>query len=79
MTLMERLLAAGYPRDQMFHHESDLYVFVTTLTSEVIKKWCEDKGYNMDSLCKKFKDQQTGRPMLDIAFAYDPYWMKVGK
>ena len=32
MTLMERLLAAGYPRDQMFSHESDLYIFVTPLT-----------------------------------------------
>ncbi len=37
MTLMERLLAAGYPREQMFSHESDLYVFVTPLTKKVVE------------------------------------------
>ena len=29
MTLMEKLEAAGYPREEMYHHESDLYVFFT--------------------------------------------------
>ena len=38
MTLMERLLAAGYPRDQMFSHESDLYIFVTPLTMRVVER-----------------------------------------
>ncbi len=79
MTLMEMLLDAGYPRDQMFHHESDLYIFATSLTNRVIGAWCKDKGYNKGAFCKMFKDQQTGRPMYDVAFAYDPYWMRVGR
>lgn len=29
ITLMEALEKAGYPREQMFNHNSDLYVFVT--------------------------------------------------
>ena len=31
-TLMELLLEAGYPREEVFNHCSDLYVFVTPLT-----------------------------------------------
>ena len=34
MTLLERLLDAGYPKDQVFHHCSDLYVFITPLTKK---------------------------------------------
>ena len=32
MTLMKKLEAAGYPREEMYHYESDLYVFLTPLT-----------------------------------------------
>lgn len=35
-TLMEMLLDAGYPTEDIFHHESDLYIYVTPLTSKVI-------------------------------------------
>lgn len=79
MTLMDRLLAAGYPRDQMFSHESDLYVFVTPLTKRVVEEWCSEKGFNRHRTAPVFKDNVTGKPMYDIAFAYDPYWMEVLK
>lgn len=36
MTLMERLVGAGYPMEEMDHHCSDLYVYVTPLTRKVI-------------------------------------------
>lgn len=36
MTLMERLVEAGYPMEEMDHHCSDLYVYVTPLTWKVI-------------------------------------------
>ena len=69
-TLMQRLLEAGYPREEMFHHESDLYVYVTPLTTETIDKWCSDNGYRKDWFCPKFKDQITGCRMYDCAFQY---------
>ena len=73
-SLMQRLLDAGYPKDQIFHHESDLYVFVTPMTTEVLDKWLEDNGWrklkNDPFLVSKFKDQITGNQMYDIAFQY---------
>ena len=36
MTLLEKLLANGYPKEQIFHHCSDLYVFVTPLTKKML-------------------------------------------
>lgn len=32
-TLMQRLIEAGYSEKDIFHHESDLYVFVTPITT----------------------------------------------
>lgn len=74
MTLMERLLAAGYPRAEMHHHESDLYIFVTPLTRRVVEEWCKEKGFVRSWRCPMFGDQVPGRPMFDCAFQYDPYW-----
>lgn len=68
--LMLRLLEAGYPRTQMYHYESDLYVFVTQVTTEVIKNWCKEHGYSLDWHCPIFRDQITGRQMYDCAFQY---------
>lgn len=76
--LMRLLLEAGYPKEEMFNHCSDLYVYATPLTKQVITKWCKENGYKMDLFVKKFKDQITGRPMYDIAFQYAPYWNKRG-
>lgn len=68
--LMQRLLDAGYPRDEMFHHESDLYVYVTPLTTSVIDEWCKENNYRIGWYCPTFKDQITGRQMYDCAFQY---------
>lgn len=73
-TLMEALEKAGYPREEMFNHCSDLYVYATPLTKRIIKRWFKENGYQMDLFTKIFKDQITGRQMYDGAFQYDPYW-----
>ena len=73
-SLMQQLLDAGYPEDQIDHHESDLYVYVTPLTTGVIQKWCEENGYNLDHFCSVFKDQKTGKRMYDCAFQFDKFW-----
>lgn len=75
-SLMERLLEAGYPPEDIAHHDSDLYIYVTPLTTKVIKEWMKDNNYteNLNGfLIQKFRDQITGRIMYDIAFQYIPF------
>lgn len=74
ITLMEALEKAGYPREQMFNHNSDLYVFVTQVTTRVINDWCVAEGISKEVFLETFKDNITGRPMYSIAFQYRPYW-----
>lgn len=69
-TLMETLIEAGYPKEEMDHHESDLYVYVTPLTTRVIDEWCKANGFNKNWHCPTFKDQITGKMMYDCAFQY---------
>ena len=69
-TLMEMLIEAGYPKEEMDHHASDLYVYVTPLTTKVIEKWCEENRYRMSWHCPVFIDQITGKRMYDCAFQW---------
>ena len=39
-TLLQRFIEAGYSAKDIFLHESDLYVFVTPITTRVINEWC---------------------------------------
>lgn len=71
-SLMERLLEAGYPSEEMYHHCSDLYVFVTPITEKVVGEWAEET--NCKSAVSIFKDQVTGKPMYDCAFQYVEYF-----
>ena len=79
--LMERLLEAGYPPEDIDHHYSDLYVYVTPLTTKIITEWADENGYD-SNLCdgvfvQTFRDQITGRKMYDIAFQYIPSLDKI--
>ena len=69
--LQKRLIEAGYPKKEMFHHETDLYVYATPLTKKVVDKWCKENNFNREWHCPIFKDQITGRYMYDCAFQYD--------
>ena len=75
-SLMERLLVAGYPPEVIDHHCSDLYVYVTPLTTRVITEWADENGYDSNLrdgvFVQTFKDQITGRKMYDIVFQYIP-------
>lgn len=75
-SLMERLLEAGYPPEDIYHYYSDLYVYVTALTTKVITEWANDNGYDNNLrggiYVQTFRDQITGRKMYDIAFQYIP-------
>lgn len=70
--LMQMLLEAGYPREEIFHHYSDLYVYSTPLTERVIDEWCKLNKYSKEWHCPTFRDQITGRKMRDCAFQYIP-------
>nr|WP_142411344.1 hypothetical protein [Clostridium sp. Marseille-P7770] len=69
-TLKEMLIEAGYSEGEMDHHESDLYVYITPLTTKVIEEWCKAHDYRMAWHCPIFKDQITGRMMYDCAFQW---------
>ena len=75
-SLMERLLEAGYPPEDIDHHYSDLYVYVTPMTTKVITEWTDENGYDNNLLggiyVQTFRNQITGRKMYDIAFQYIP-------
>lgn len=81
-SLMERLLEAGYPPEDIDHHYSDLYVYVTPLTTRIIKKWADENGYDNNLIggiyVQTFRDQITGMKMYDIAFQYIPSLDKKG-
>lgn len=74
VNLMEMLIAEGYPESEMYHHESDLYIYVTPLTQAVVNVWCKINNYHRSQFVSTFYDQQTGKLMYDIAFQYTPYW-----
>ena len=68
--LMKRLVGAGYPREEMDHHYTDLYVYVNEISRPVIEQWCAEHGWRVDWMCPVFRDQITGRTMYDCAFQY---------
>lgn len=68
--LMQRLLDAGYPTAEMYHHESDLYVYVTSVSTAVIECWCKEHQFDRTWHCPTFYDQITCRLMYDCAFQY---------
>lgn len=70
MTLIETLLGAGYSEKEIYHHYSDLYIFVNDLTREVIEEWFTKQGLNKKLFVSTFRDQITGKPMFEIAFQY---------
>lgn len=76
--LMEMLIEAGYPESEIYHHETDLYVFVTPLTIRILDKWLIENGFKQlkwnPFLVNRFIDNITGKPMYDIAFQYLPAW-----
>jgi len=69
-SLYQRLIDAGYPKDSIFHHGSDLYIFVTPCTEQIVVQWCKDNGYDPRWMCPQFTDNETGRLMFDCAFQY---------
>lgn len=79
-SLMDMLIDAGYPKEDMYNHESDLYIYVTPLTTKVLEDWCKANGWHRTliksgcGLCDIFTDQITGRKMYDVAFQYLPWW-----
>lgn len=77
-SLMERLLEAGYPPEDIHHYYSDLYIYVTPLTTKVITEWANENGYDSNLrdgiFVQTLRSQIDGRKMYDIVFQYDPFW-----
>lgn len=67
MTLYESLMAAGCEIDS---HESDLYVKATPEARRIV---C-DRTQGSAMTPRLFTCQRTGDLMLEVPFAYDPWW-----
>ena len=65
MTLYEELKESGA---QIESHESDLYTPDTPEARELVKRH--------DATAGTFTSQIDGKPWLDIAFQYDPFWQE---
>ena len=39
-SLIDMLVQAWYQKEHIFHHYSDLYIFVTPLTTRILEEWC---------------------------------------
>ena len=75
-SLMERLLEAGYPPEDIDHHYSDLYVYVTPLTTKVITEWADENGYDSNLrdcvFFQIFIVHFSGLIFYDVVFQYIP-------
>lgn len=69
-SLLQRLINAGYPKEDIHHYNSDLYIYVTPLTTKIVDEWCKDNGFRKSWHCPIFIDQITGKKMYDCAFCY---------
>lgn len=78
MTLYNMLVNAGLSED-IFNHESDLYICVSPASTKIIYEWLKENGYFEKSFLSTFTDQITGKKMYDIPFQYDPWWSDKGE
>lgn len=78
-SLYKALIEAGYPEEEMFHWKSDLYVFVTPLTTRIVEDWCKENSFDRTWHCPIFRDNVTGRAMYDCAFCYEPFFSERNK
>ena len=74
-SLMARFIEAGLTKSDMFHHESDLYVYVTPTTAKIVADYCKENGYSQQWMCPRFINNVDGKAMFDCAFAYEPELM----
>lgn len=76
-SLFEMLIESGYPREDIHHWYSDMYVSKNSSTSQVIDDWIQKSGIKRDLFVDEFKDNVTGESMYEIKFAYVPYWKEI--
>lgn len=69
MTIYEYATAI-LPREEIDHHQTDLYLKVTPESKKIISK------YEYKDNVTTFIDQITGTLWYDIPFAYIPGWIK---
>lgn len=67
MTLEQQLLNAGIPKEQIDHHESDLYVLKTSDSMKILDTY-EFKG-NIETFISQ-TEPYKGKIWFDIPFAY---------
>jgi hypothetical protein len=65
-SLYQQVVEAEVEHD---HHESDLYVEDTEVSRAILSQFPVSRRFSSG-----FTDQVTGKPWIDIPFAYEPFW-----
>jgi hypothetical protein len=69
MTIYQEIKATG---TTIKNWQSDLYIPINEITTPIVNK------YKKDLYITTFTNQVEGGQWYDIAFAYDPYWERIG-
>lgn len=71
-SLMKKLLDAGYPKTELRHYCSSLFVHPSPLVEQVIDDYCHENDIDMKSFVTPFYDHWTGTTMLELYDKYNP-------
>lgn len=74
-SLMKMLLDAGYPKTELRHYCSSLFVYPSELVNEVLNKYCEENGVHREDFIMMFYDSFSGKMMLELCDKYNPALM----
>lgn len=78
-TLYQRLVEVMKP-EEIDHHNSDLYVRVTTDSKRTINEYFAEQGLEIGWFVSIFTSNIPSHCLwYDIAFAYDPFWEEARK
>lgn len=74
-SLMKRLINAGYPKTEMRHYCSSLFVYPSPLVEQVLDEYCKENEVMREDFVMQFYDSFSGKTMLELYDKYNPHLM----
>ena len=74
-SLMKRLLDAGYPKTEMRHYCSSLFVYPSPLVERVLDEDCEKNAVTREDFVMQFYDSFSAKIMWELCAQYNPHLM----
>lgn len=71
-SLMKKLLDAGYPKMELRHSCTSLFVYCTPLVESVINEYCKENKVDRESFTMLFRDSYSGKMMYELYDKYNP-------